>query len=324
MAEPADQEFLRSIFLMEAWDTLVALEQGVGALCLGPVSMEAGEDLFVVTHRLKGAASLHGFPGVAALADDVGRILESLPGAGAPEREEAATRIDALVTRLKSALDTVAATGSDGIALDPGPESDPDPVRADLQTFFTDHADVLSYFAPEAAEHLDAMATALLALQSGGDADDIDLLFRAVHTLKGAAYVVGCQRVGEVAHRIEDLLVEARDGELTMTAPMIESVFAAMDVMRLMLGMSADTSANMTVRAEAALAGLVESFASAPPGVPRGRRRAGPRRRREPLPMPAPGLRACSRTTPRGRRGPPRSVPSCWRRYRRSCRASAA
>ena len=65
MPEPADQELLRSIFLMEAWDTLVALEQGVGTLCLEPVSIEAGEGLFVVQTPAKGAASLHGFPGVA-------------------------------------------------------------------------------------------------------------------------------------------------------------------------------------------------------------------------------------------------------------------
>ncbi|HUF91543.1 MAG TPA: response regulator [Candidatus Limnocylindria bacterium] len=292
MAEPADQDFLRSIFLMEAWDTLAALEGGAGALCLEPVTAERAEALFVVTHRLKGAASLHGFPGVAALADEVGRILESLPAAEAPEREDAARDIATLVTRLKTALDTAAATGTDGIDTEDtpnpnpntntingrtawgemgGPSSPPilsnrenDPVRVELQAFFTDNADVLSYFAPEASEHLDAMGTALLALQSGGDADDIDMLFRAVHTLKGAAYVVGCRRVGEVAHRIEDLLVEARDGALVMTAPMIESVFTAMDVMRLMLGMSADTSANMTARAEAALAALAESFASVP------------------------------------------------------------
>ncbi|MEX2148498.1 MAG: response regulator [Candidatus Rokuibacteriota bacterium] len=303
MAEPADQELLRSIFLMEAWDTLAALEGGAGVLCLDPVTAESAEALFVVTHRLKGAASLHGFPGVAALADDVGRILESLPAAEAPERDGAARRIATLVTRLKTALDTIAATGTDGIDTEDttttttntingrtawgemggpssppivndregGPSSPPivndregDPVRVELHTFFTDNADVLSYFAPEASEHLDAMGTALLALQSGGDADDIDMLFRAVHTLKGAAYVVGCRRVGEVAHRIEDVLVEARDGALVMTAPMIESVFTAMDVMRLMLGMSADTSANMTARSEAALAALAESFASAP------------------------------------------------------------
>jgi chemosensory pili system protein ChpA (sensor histidine kinase/response regulator) len=297
MAEPADQEMLRSIFLMEAWDTLVALEQGVGALCGQPVSAEGVEALFVVTHRLKGAASLHGFPGVAGLADDVGRILEGLPGAESPARDEASARIAALVGRLKAALDSVAATGADGIErTETKGGADPDPVRAELQTFFTDNADVLSYFAPEASEHLDAMAGALLALQSGGDSDDIDMLFRAVHTLKGAAYVVGCRRVGEVAHRIEDLLVEARDGDLTMTAPMIESVFGAMDVMRLMLGMSTEKSANMTTRSAAALAALAESFASPPaPAVtapaPRVAEVAAPPLVRE-APRPAPARQA--------------------------------
>jgi chemosensory pili system protein ChpA (sensor histidine kinase/response regulator) len=305
MAEPADQDFLRSIFLMEAWDTLVALEQGVGALCLHAVSTETAEPLFVVTHRLKGAASLHGFPGVAALADDVGRILESLPGAPSAERVEAMARIAALVTRLKSALDTVAATGGDGIERKDAGEPDgvtaacgvlaDDPVREDLQTFFADNADVLSYFAPEASEHLDSMATALLALQSGGDADDVDMLFRAVHTLKGAAYVVGCRPVGDVAHRIEDVLMGARDGELTMSAPMIESVFAAMDVMRLMLGMSADTSANLTARTETALGGLAASF-------------AGPL----PTPVAAVATAGSDAAIPReaGREAPPRRVPA--------------
>ena len=35
MVEPADQEFLRSIFLMEAWDTLAAIEDGIGRLAAG-------------------------------------------------------------------------------------------------------------------------------------------------------------------------------------------------------------------------------------------------------------------------------------------------
>ncbi|HEY3098573.1 MAG TPA: Hpt domain-containing protein, partial [Methylomirabilota bacterium] len=64
MAEPADQEFLRSIFLMEAWDTVAALE-GAAATLARPGGQDA---LFVVTHRLKGAASLHGFPKIAELA----------------------------------------------------------------------------------------------------------------------------------------------------------------------------------------------------------------------------------------------------------------
>ena len=60
MVEPADREFLRSIFLMEAWETVAALEDGAGAVARGEL-----DTLYVLTHRLKGAASLHGFPRVS-------------------------------------------------------------------------------------------------------------------------------------------------------------------------------------------------------------------------------------------------------------------
>ena len=40
----------------------------------------AWDDLFVVSHRLKGAASLHGFPRVAALADTMEQALRPLDG----------------------------------------------------------------------------------------------------------------------------------------------------------------------------------------------------------------------------------------------------
>ena len=66
MVDAADQDFLKSIFLLEAWDTLASLEDGAAQLAAG--TEPAWNDLFVVTHRLKGAASLHGFPRVAALA----------------------------------------------------------------------------------------------------------------------------------------------------------------------------------------------------------------------------------------------------------------
>jgi len=45
-----------------------------------------------------------------------------------------------------------------------------DPLRVELATFFAANDDVLSYFGPEAAEHLEAMTAAILALERGGGA----------------------------------------------------------------------------------------------------------------------------------------------------------
>ena len=69
MAE-SDWEFLRGIFLMEAWETVAVLEDAKGS----PV-----DALQVVTHRLKGAASLHGFPEVADVASDVSCVAVVVP-----------------------------------------------------------------------------------------------------------------------------------------------------------------------------------------------------------------------------------------------------
>ena len=78
------------------------------------------------------------------------------------------------------------------------------------------------------------------------DSETVARLFRAVHTLKGAAYVVGCTRVGEIAHRMEDVLVAAREGSRPLTPPAIEALFAADGVLRLMLGLAPDPRANVT------------------------------------------------------------------------------
>jgi len=98
MVEPDDQEFLRSIFLMEAWDTLATIEDGIGHLAAG--DEPAWDDLFVVSHRLKGAASLHGYRQAAALADAVERALQPLRQATPLVRRAASAELMSLLKKL--------------------------------------------------------------------------------------------------------------------------------------------------------------------------------------------------------------------------------
>ena len=298
MAEPAEQEFLRSIFLMEAWDTVAALE-GAAATLARPGGVD---ELFVVTHRLKGAASLHGFPNISALAAEVEQVLAAHP----PDLH----RLTTLVGPLKRALDAAASGGTPApataalptptppmpampalpmpappapappaphVAAPPveAPSASADPLRAELDGFFASNPDVVSYFVPEATEHLEGVTATLGALEQRVDDDDaLARLFRAVHTLKGAAYVVGCTRVGEVAHRMEDVLVAAREGSRPLTSAAVEILFAADGVLRLMLGLAPDPRANMTEivgRMRARLDALLDASAGvelvAPPAV---------------------------------------------------------
>ena len=129
---------------------------------------------------------------------------------------------------------------------------------AELDTFFSERMDVLEYFVPEAVEHLESMAQSLLGLERDGSTDSaIATLFRAVHTLKGAAYTVGCGMIGDLAHRIEDMLGDVRDGHRTFTRTAIETVFAGMDALRLLVRSAEDPVEGRGAAYDRALALLV-------------------------------------------------------------------
>ncbi|MEM8549458.1 MAG: ATP-binding protein, partial [Verrucomicrobiota bacterium] len=62
-----------------------------------------------------------------------------------------------------------------------------------------------------------ALNSGLLALEtSPGDADVIDGLMRAAHSLKGAARIIGLDVVSSVAHALEDVFVDVGKGDLAL------------------------------------------------------------------------------------------------------------
>jgi len=255
MADRRERELLLGIFLMEAWDTAGAIEEGLDRLATAEAPTEDSlATLVVFAHRLKGSAGLHGFPGVSDLAAGAERLLERAPAASVEERVRAAAFLEGLVGLLKEVFDGISAVGVEDPARiaefksryptffssgSPAfrPESVPpmiapaatpvSPLVADLRRFFAEGGEVLEYFLPEATEHLEAMTGALLAIE-GGTRDDETLatVFRAAHTLKGAAYTVGCAPLGDATHQIEDLLGAVREHRLPVTPTVTEAMFA--------------------------------------------------------------------------------------------------
>jgi chemosensory pili system protein ChpA (sensor histidine kinase/response regulator) len=241
-----DRQFLLSVFLMEAWDTLAAVEEGLAALGHAPGETATFENLAVVTHRLRGSAALSGFPQVSALATAMEETVERAAAPSQDRRPLAA--LSDMVLALKTALDVIGATGAEDSeaiaeALDrivpaapPEPRTETARRLKELDQFFAGQSDVLEYFVPEAVEHLESMAQSLVALEGdGATADEIASLFRAVHTLKGAAYTVGCEMIGGLAHRIEDMLGEIRENRRALDRVAIETVFAGLDALRLLV-----------------------------------------------------------------------------------------
>src|SRR5256885_1740917 len=73
----------------------------------------------------------------------------------------------------------------------------------------------LSLFFEEAREQLQALESGLMDLEARrGDRAHLDRTFRAAHTIKGAAGMVGLATIAEFTHGVEAVLDRIRSGTL--------------------------------------------------------------------------------------------------------------
>ena len=94
-------------------------------------------------------------------------------------------------------------------------------------------------FLTESQEHLSAINHALLDLERAPDSSEpVNALFRAVHTMKGMSATMGYVAVAELAHELETLLDQLRQGERIVTPDVIDALFTASDVLEVAVGLS--------------------------------------------------------------------------------------
>jgi two-component system chemotaxis sensor kinase CheA len=85
-------------------------------------------------------------------------------------------------------------------------------------------------FRQEAVDRLDQMDAGLLAVESqDGSGTDVDALFRHVHTIKGAAAMLGFDDIRALAHAAEDILASVREAGAfppELAAPLLRATAA--------------------------------------------------------------------------------------------------
>ena len=96
-------------------------------------------------------------------------------------------------------------------------------------------AEVMEFFIPEVEEHLQVVTECLLSLEAAPSPEEINRLFRAMHTIKGSAAQVGLHRISAVAHRAEDLVGRLRDGELRPSAQIVDICLESVDTLKKLL-----------------------------------------------------------------------------------------
>ena len=88
-----------------------------------------------------------------------------------------------------------------------------------------DQQKILGYFIEEAKEHLETLETGLLELSAVvEDQERLNEMFRAAHSIKGGAAMLGYSSIQKIAHRLEDSFKILRENKIT-TDQKLESLF---------------------------------------------------------------------------------------------------
>ncbi len=99
-----------------------------------------------------------------------------------------------------------------------------------------DMAQFHQVFFEESFEGLDIMESGLLNLDMGDvDAEEINTIFRAAHSIKGGSGTFGFTAVSDFTHVMETLLDEMRDGRRQVTQQAVDVLLASVDCLKEML-----------------------------------------------------------------------------------------
>ncbi|MBI3351470.1 MAG: chemotaxis protein CheW [Nitrospirae bacterium] len=117
-----------------------------------------------------------------------------------------------------------------------------------------DKSQFFQVFFEEAGEHLAELERLLLGLDlQSPNGEDLNAIFRAVHSIKGGAGTFGFTDLVEVAHVFETILDKVRNDELGLKKEMVDLFLEAGDVLKKILdghkeGREADPAGSLSVR----------------------------------------------------------------------------
>lgn len=245
MGSDSNRTDLIRVFVSEASDGLRTLAEGLRIAADSIPTPALLHEQYIIAHRIRGAAALYGYEGVSRVSAQLEGILEraietvpsdwsgivavmrqtvndlsalvTLVGQGNGEDQGLVQQCLASMDRLQESTTTLSSASADYV----------NPVL-DQET--------LSYFVPEAEEYLGTIDELVRTLESTPDDDESSYrLFRAAHTLKGSAYTVGFQVIGDVSRPMEDCMIAVREKRLCMTPVLLEMMTAAASLIRRVL-----------------------------------------------------------------------------------------
>ena len=255
------------VFLQEASEQLQYLREYASVLEESEPRKNDVERLYIAAHNLTGTSASSGFPRFSEIAAKLAHVFQYALRATlghdlhGPLTEFLSDAISLLETNLLQISDTGQECLEDIAAFkeryrfafppEPAPlnflqhempahttrkQGPPDAAHGSYFDLLPPDdevpGEILEFFLPEAEEHLQVVSDCLLSLEGSNNPEEINRLFRAVHTIKGSAAQVGLRRLGAIAHSVEDLIGRLRDGEIEPSPAVVDICLESVDVLR--------------------------------------------------------------------------------------------
>ena len=92
-------------------------------------------------------------------------------------------------------------------------------------------------FITEGLEYIEEIEINILNLENDPENKDyINAIFRPFHSIKGVASFLNLEKIRSLSHNLESLLDRARNGEISVTPPLIDVVLDGADALKTMIG----------------------------------------------------------------------------------------
>lgn len=120
---------------------------------------------------------------------------------------------------------------------------------------------ILQIFQVETEEIIAKLNNSLLDLEKNpSNMDAILLLFRDAHTLKGASRMVGFTSIQAVAHKMEDVLGYAKDGEIHLNSKIVDVLYRTVDFLSELIKKSVEKGKDVNIEGMTALITELENI----------------------------------------------------------------
>jgi len=104
------------------------------------------------------------------------------------------------------------------------------------EAFNPEDEELLAGFVTEALEHLESIEVNALVLEdTPEDPEALNAVFRPFHTIKGVSGFLNLRDINELSHSLENLLDQARSGQLVMGSEAIDIILGGVDMLRQMI-----------------------------------------------------------------------------------------